>query len=166
MNDREDRLRRATMVFSPQIWNFGLPLRRLPLPPQRAPAHAFAPDCVFMLFEPCRLHFFDLPAEHGIELARPEAGYDPETEPYFDKFGGHLAFAAYIAIDKIAERALDVRKLLPSGRVHEAAEALGRAMRVEDQRNALQAWETEISCSRTFGRDRSMAERTSSRRRR
>lgn len=144
INDREDRLRRVTMVFSP-IWNFvyraAICHCRLSSASSLTP---FCPSFDITIWQPCRLHYFDEMAEHGINLTRPEPGYDPALDPYFDKFGGHAAFAAYIAIDPIVERSLNVRKLLPHGTVDAAAAALGRAMCNEEQRSALEGWETEF----------------------
>ena len=75
----------------------------------------FAPDIDIPWESPCRLHCPDKVAKVlGPELKNPPDDYNPEQDPYFDRFGGHKAFKAFISSHSVLRRSIDVRKLLPS----------------------------------------------------
>ncbi|KAK5112866.1 hypothetical protein LTR85_011093 [Meristemomyces frigidus] len=139
--DREDRLQRVTVVFAPM---FNYVFRAITCGCRIAgDASPFARDIDIPLETVCRLHFFDEAQEKlGLNLTQPAEGYDPEMDRYFNQFGGHLAFAAFIAVHPIVQRAIDVRKMLPSYKIAEAADALRIASGVTEQGQALMDWQT------------------------
>ena len=84
---------------------------------------------------------FAFPTAHSCKC--PSKEYDPDQDPYFDRFGGRMAFAAFIAINPIVERSLDVRSLLPEGKWFEAANRLAAASQIKCQREALLDWQND-----------------------
>ncbi|KAL9091748.1 MAG: hypothetical protein Q9159_001263 [Coniocarpon cinnabarinum] len=142
-HDREDRLRRLTVVYAP-IFNNVFRARicgcRL-----AGDSSRFAPDIDIKWDTPCRLHFFDeVAVRFDIKLTKPDKGYDPETDPYFDRFGGHMAFALFMGGEILVQRSIDVAKLLPMGRLKEAEGALAQAWSNPQHRAALEEWRAEF----------------------
>lgn len=142
-DDYENALQRVTMVYSPIFnWVFRSTFCRCRLAGDASP---FANDLDFLWDAPCRLHFFDGVAEYGIKLEKPDIGYNPEEDPYFDKYGGHLAFAAYISCHPMVMRSVDIGKLVPPSREEEAVHAMERALQAPEYGKELQALDKEIA---------------------
>lgn len=140
--DREEDLEHITIVWAP-IWNMVFRSRgcmcRL-----GGDSSPFATDVDVPIETPCRLHFPQkIAAELGVELRCPQEGYEPDEDPYFDRFGGRMAFAAFIADNPIIKRSIDVRTLLPAGSWSEASERLRAAGQVKHQREALLVWQKD-----------------------
>ncbi|GIZ38752.1 hypothetical protein CKM354_000215600 [Cercospora kikuchii] len=140
--DREFDLKHVTMVWAP-IFNMVFRARgcmcRL-----GGDSSPFADDMDLPYESPCRLHFPQhIAAREGLELQSPPKEYDPDQDPYFDRFGGRMAFAAFIATNPIVERSLDVRSLLPEGKWFEAANRLAAASQIKCQREALLDWQND-----------------------
>jgi hypothetical protein len=140
--DREMDLKHITIVWAP-IWNTVFRSRgcmcRL-----GGDSSPFAKDIDITFETPCRLHFpRQIAVELGVDLKCPQEGYDPDQDPYFDRFGGRMAFAAFIATNPIIKRSIDVRTLLPTGMWFEASDRLRAAGQIEHQREALLDWQKE-----------------------
>lgn len=140
--DREEELKYITMVWAP-IWNMVFRSRdcmcRL-----GGDSSPFATDVDIPIETPCRLHFPQgIAAELGVELQCPQERYEPDQDPYFDRFGGHMAFAAFIADNSIIKRSIDVRTLLPAGSWSEASDRLRAAGKVKHQHEALLVWKKD-----------------------
>jgi len=140
--DREKDLEHITIVWAP-IWNMVFRSRgcmcRL-----GGDSSPFARDVDIPFETPCRLHFpQEIAAELGVELKCPQEGYEPDQDPYFDRFGGRMAFAAFIADHPIIKRSIDVRTLLPAGSWSEASDRLRAAGQVKHQREALLDWKRD-----------------------
>lgn len=140
--DREKDLKHITIVWAP-IWNIVFRSRgcmcRL-----GGDSSPFAKDIDIAFETPCRLHFpKQIAVELGVDLKRPQEGYDPDQDPYFDRFGGRLAFAAFIATNPIVKRSIDVRTLLPAGMWLEAYDRLRAAEQDEPARKALLDWQKD-----------------------
>jgi hypothetical protein len=138
-DDRLDCLRRIKIVHAP-MYNlvFRSSVCRCRLGGDSSP---FAPVFDLHIPEPCRLHAFD-PIVHLLD--QPPEGYDPATDPYFDQFGGHAAFAALIAVDPVAENSIAIHKILPKDDFDRAVAALGAALRDEQKRTALLSYVKEM----------------------
>jgi len=142
--DREDCLQRLTVVYAPTM-NIVYRARtcgcRL-----AGDASPFAPNLDLAWDTPCRLHFpAEATSKYGAVLHHPIASYDPASDPYFDRFGGHLAFATFISFHAVVRRSIDVRKLLPKDRLEEGAAALQRALADPDHHAALLQWRDEFN---------------------
>ena len=142
-HDYEDSLRIVTLVYSP-LWNI---VHRSQVCGCRlgGDSSPFTLDFDFMEPVPCRLHFFDQLCElEGIELTKPAEGYDPEQDPYFDRFGGHLAFACFIVNHPVVRRSIDTYKLLPVTREAEGFAKFEEAWQDEEKRGALLEWRRDM----------------------
>jgi hypothetical protein len=140
--DREMDLKHITIVWAP-ISNMVFRSRgcmcRL-----GGDSSPFARDVDIAFETPCRLHFpQQIAVELGVELKCPQEGYEPDQDPYFDRFGGHMAFAAFIADNPIIKRSIDVGTLLPAGSWSEASDRLRAARQIEHQREALLNWQKD-----------------------
>jgi hypothetical protein len=140
--DREMDLKHITMVWAP-IWNMVFRSRgcMCRLDGDSSP---FAKDIDITIETPCRLHFpQQIALELGVDLNRPREGYEPDEDPYFDRFGGRMAFAAFIADNPIVRRSINIRTLLPAGSWSEASDRLRAARQIEHQREALLNWKKD-----------------------
>jgi hypothetical protein len=140
--DREADLKHITIVWAP-VWNMVFRSRgcmcRL-----GGDSSPFARDVDIPFETPCRLHFpREIAVELGVELRCPQEGYEPDQDPYFDRFGGRMAFTAFIANNPIIKRSIDVRTLLPAGSWSEASDRLRAAGQIEHQREALLDWKRD-----------------------
>ena len=105
----------------------------------------FASDMDILWPTPCRLHSFDGLEKHGIILTKPDEGYNPEEDGYFDQFGGHLAFVFWIYSHAIVLRSMDVGNFFPMHRLEEVERCLDNALQNESQRKALIKAREDIS---------------------
>lgn len=140
--DREMDLKHITIVWAP-IWNMVFRSRgcmcRL-----GGDSSPFAKDIDITIETPCRLHFpQQIAVELGVELNCPQEGYEPDQDPFFDRFGGRMSFAAFITDNPIIKRSIDVRTLLPAGSWSEAFDRLRAAGQIEHQRGALLDWQKD-----------------------
>jgi hypothetical protein len=98
----------------------------------------FAKDIDITFGTPYCLHYpKQIAVELGMDLKCPQEGYDPDQDPYFNRFGGRMAFAAFTATNPIIKRSIDVPTLLPVGMWFEASNRLRAAGQIERQREAL-----------------------------
>jgi hypothetical protein len=141
---RDEKLNHITLVYGP-IFNTVFRARgcmcRL-----NSDDSPFAPDIDFPWDHPCRLHYPPEVAEAlGMDLKFPVPGYEPRKDRYFDRFGGHRAFANFILTDPLIGHTLSIRSLLPrdeNGQLLPPTEMIA-ALQVESQRDALFEWQRD-----------------------
>ncbi|KAK4505251.1 hypothetical protein PRZ48_003214 [Zasmidium cellare] len=141
--DRESDLKRVTIVYSPifsLVYRAASCMCRI-----SGDESPFIESCDIMIWTPCRLHFPQAVAKAlDVELEYPPQGYDPNEDPYFDRFGGRPAFVAWIATNTLVQKAIDVGTLLPEGMTwYEAARQLRIAGANESQKEALLDWQVQ-----------------------
>lgn len=142
--DREERIQRVTIVHAP-IWNLVFRVRtcgcRL-----GGDASPYAPNIDIAWDALCRLHCFDdLASQLDMNVTKPEEGYSPAEDEYFDQYGGHLAYALFIGGHAVVYRSIDVGKLLPMERLPEAGAALEKAWGNQAHQAALLRWQEDYN---------------------
>lgn len=145
--NKDPFLKNVTMVYAP-IYNYVFRAMNC-MCRLVGDSSPFAPDIDIILEEHCRLHF---PAKVAraldIELENPPQDYQPEKDPYFERFGGRGAFVAFAARNIFVQKSVNVESLLHPGLGWAAAnEQLSVAWNVPVYQKALLDWSEDYKKS-------------------